>query len=221
MQIPSDSQVSRFKRNVYDKYLQTLSEHIAHRCPDVELLEAFSLFDASTVPEELELHGSHGQSELKVLNDHYSPHNVVHPEAGKSELKVFNSIVAANSELKQLPPRELMTRMLRTQYHVPQPQQVSFHWISSSNVHKREFSALSRIKTNICNRLSSKVLNNLMMIAVEGPAPEEFPYDQACDICMGSLEESQDRYHCLVSMFQCLLFSLIWNLYFYKRFHFF
>ena len=62
----------------------------------MDLLEAFSLFDASTVPEELELHGSHGQSELKVLTDHYGPHNVIHAEDAKSELKVFNSVVAGS-----------------------------------------------------------------------------------------------------------------------------
>ena len=53
--------------------------------------KAFSVFDASAIPEELELHGSHGQSTLQVLTDHYDPHNVVHPEAAKSELKIFNS----------------------------------------------------------------------------------------------------------------------------------
>ena len=114
---PSDSQVAGFKKNVYEKYLQTLPEHITNRFPDVDLLEAFSLFDASTIPEELELHGSHGQSELKVLSDHYGPHNVIHDEDAKSELKVFNSVVAANRELKQLPSRELMTKVLSTAEH--------------------------------------------------------------------------------------------------------
>ena len=36
---PSDSQVAGFKKNVYEKYLQTLSEHITNRFPDVDLLE--------------------------------------------------------------------------------------------------------------------------------------------------------------------------------------
>ena len=65
----------------------------------MDLLEAFSLFDPSTIPEELELHGSHGQSELKVLSDHYGPHNVIHAKDAKSKLKVFNNVVAANREL--------------------------------------------------------------------------------------------------------------------------
>lgn len=106
---PNDSQVENFKRNVYDKYLKTLADHIIYHFPDMDLLEALSLFDASTIPEET--HGSHGQSELQVLIDHYGPHNVINGEEAKSEL---NSVVAANTQLKQLPPRELLTHILST-----------------------------------------------------------------------------------------------------------
>lgn len=73
---PSDSQVESFKTNVYDKYLKTLADHITYHFSDMDLLEAFSLFDASNIPEELESHGSHSQSELQVLTDHYGPHSV-------------------------------------------------------------------------------------------------------------------------------------------------
>ena len=111
---PSDSQVENFKRNVYDKYLKTLADHITYCFPDIDLLEAFSLFDASTIPKELESHGSHSQSDLRVLTDHYGPHSVINGEEAKSELKIFNGVVAANSQLKQLPPRELMTHILST-----------------------------------------------------------------------------------------------------------
>ena len=49
-----------------------------------------------------------------MLTDHYGPHSVINGEEAKSELKVFNGVVAANSQLKQLPPRELMTHILST-----------------------------------------------------------------------------------------------------------
>ena len=112
---PSDAEVESFKINIYDKYLQTLSEHIARRFPDVELLEAFSLFDPTTIEEDLETHGFRGQSELEVLTNHYGPHKVIDPNATKSELKVFNSVVAANRDLKQLLPRQLMTKILKSE----------------------------------------------------------------------------------------------------------
>ena len=173
-----DSQVASYKDNVYDKYLQTLSEHIANHFSDVDLLEAFSLFDASTISEELELHGSHSQSELKVLTDHYGPHNVIHTEDAKSELKVFNSVVAVNRELKLLPPCELMTKVLSTS-NVPNLSKLATIGLllpMSTVDYERGFSALSRIKPD---------LNDLMTITVEGPPPDEFPYDQACDIWAG------------------------------------
>lgn len=46
---------------------------------------------------------------------------------------------------------------------------------------ERGFSSLTRIKTNIRNRLSSNILQDLMMISVEGPALNQYPFDQACD----------------------------------------
>ena len=34
-----------FKTNIYDKYLDIVSNHLARRFPNIELLEAFSIFD--------------------------------------------------------------------------------------------------------------------------------------------------------------------------------
>ena len=181
----SDSQVENFKRNVYDKYRKTLADHIIYRFPDMDLLEAFSLFDASTIPEELDSHGSHSQSELRVLIDHYGPHSVTNGEETKSELQVFNSVVAANSQLKQLPPRKLMTHILNTteiQAMFPNLSKLAAIGLllpMSTVDCERGFTALSRIKTNLHNRLSRRILNDLMTITVEGPPPSEFPYEQA------------------------------------------
>ena len=44
------------------------------------------------------------------------------------------------------------------------------------------FSALGRIKTHLRNRLSSKVLNVLMTISIEGPDNNEFTFEQMCNI---------------------------------------
>ena len=100
----------------------------------------------------------------------------------------FLSVVVANRDLKQLPPRELMTRVLSTtELETMFPNLCKWAAIClllpmSTVDCERGFSALSRIKTDIRNRLSSRVLNNLMTISVEGPPPEEFPYDKACDV---------------------------------------
>ena len=50
---------------------------------------------------------------------------------------------------------------------------------------ERGFSVLSvHIKIDLRNRLSSRILNDLMTIS-EGLPPSEFPYEQACDIWAG------------------------------------
>lgn len=51
---------------------------------------------------------------------------------------------------------------------------------------ERGFSALSRIKTDARNHLSSRTLNSLMPNAIEGPPIEEFPFDCTCDIWASS-----------------------------------
>ena len=188
---PTDAQVDQFKTNVHDKYLSTLSEHISQRFPDVELREAFSVFDASMIPTELEMQGSYGQNELAVLTDHYGPHGVIHPRQAKAELKTYNSVIAANSEWKNSTPRELMSRLTGTELQDMFPNLSKLAAIGllmpmSTVDCERGFSALSRIKADARNRLSSRTLNSLMAIAIEGPPIEEFLFDCTCDIWASS-----------------------------------
>ena len=42
---------------------------------------------------------------------------------------------------------------------------------------ERGFSALSRVKTDLYNRLSCKIVNALMTISIEGPKCDEFPFE--------------------------------------------
>ena len=47
---------------------------------------------------------------------------------------------------------------------------------------ERGFSCLKRIKTVQRNRLSQEILNSLMMVSIEGPEVEEFPYEKAAKL---------------------------------------
>ena len=187
-QHPSDHQVEDFKKNVHDQYLETLSNHISRRFPDMELLEAFAIFDPSTIPQDLGQQASHGVQKLEVLISHYSPHGVIDSEAARNELRVFNSVIAANVVTSQLTTRNLMSHLLSTsKLTIMFPNLAKLATIAlllpmSSVDCERGFSALSRVKTDLRNRLSSRTLNDLLMITIEGPAPESFPYDSACNI---------------------------------------
>ena len=101
--------------------------------------------------------------------------SVINGGEAKSELKVFNSVVTANSQLKQLPPRERMTHILSTtEIQAMFPNLTKLAAIGlvlpmSTVDCERGFSALSRIKTDLRNRLSSTILKNLMTVTVEAP----------------------------------------------------
>ena len=47
---------------------------------------------------------------------------------------------------------------------------------------ERGFSTLSRVKTDLRNRLSNKILNYLLVLLIKGTPPSEFPFDDACDL---------------------------------------
>lgn len=93
--------VTEFKSSIYNKYICTLSRHITQQFPDINLIEGFEIFNPKGIPQELALQPSHGSDSLDTFISHCSPHNVVHAESTKEELKIFNSVIAANSTLKQ------------------------------------------------------------------------------------------------------------------------
>ena len=188
VQQPTDHQVEEFKQHVYNKYLITLSHHITNRFPDMSLLEGFSIFDPSAIPLDLSLQPNHGSENLQVLIDHYGTHNIIDSQATKTELRTFNSVVASNSELKQLTIQQLMRHVIKPpEYNVMFPNLFKLAAIGlllpmSTVDCERGFSTLSCVKTDLRNRLSNRILNHFLMILMEGPLPADFPYDIACDI---------------------------------------
>ena len=97
VQQPTDHQIQQFKQHVYDKYLETLSQHITNRFPDMSLLEGVRIFE-----------------HLATLLDHYGTHGVVDSQATKLEFRTFNSVIASNPGLKQLTMRQLMSHVIKT-----------------------------------------------------------------------------------------------------------
>jgi hypothetical protein len=87
--MPSDLEIDQFKKNMYDKYLSILSDHIRARFPDVALLEGFGIFDPAGLPHELALHATHGQDMLHTLTEHYGKHGIIETDASQVELKDF------------------------------------------------------------------------------------------------------------------------------------
>ena len=175
----------KFKREVYNPYLTALSEHLESRFPDVALLYAFSVFDPSTMDHEFPLYLL---QKLNVLKSHYSPHDIVDSAAIDFEYQCFLRSVLSTPDLQSLSTHDLMTKLVsNSQLKDMFPNLAKLAAIGlivpmSTADCERGFSTLSRIKTDLRNRLSCKVLNALMTISIEGSESEEFPYEQTCRI---------------------------------------
>ena len=156
--------------------------------PDMSLLEGFSIFDPSAIPLNLSLQPNHGSENLHVLIDYYGTHNIIDSQATKTELRIFDSVVASNFELKQLTIQQLMRHIIKNpEYNVMFPNLSKLAAIGlllpmSTVDCERGFSTLSRVKTDLRNCLSNRILNHLLTISMEGPLLADFPYDIACDI---------------------------------------
>ena len=147
-----------------------------------------SLADSPMLPHDLTLHATHGADVLLVLTDHYGHHGVIDTEASKVELRTFNSVVASNVELKRMSPHQLMSHLLKVaEINAMFPNLAKLAAIGlllplSTVDCERGFSTLTRVKTNLRNRLASKTLNSLLVISIEGPNTVDYPYDRACDL---------------------------------------
>ena len=127
-----------------------------------------------------------GDGEEHKLIKHYQP--VVEHQATLAEWNTFVNVVQAKTDLKGKDSRELLTGLV---------QQTSLLEILP-NLHKlavialvkpmssadceRRFSALKRIKTRLRNRLSNRILSNLLMISIEGPELKDFDFKKAADV---------------------------------------
>ena len=187
VQQPSDSMIDSFKHDVYEKYLRTLSEHITAKFPDLSLFEGFEIFNPSNIPQELSLQPFHGFDMLDKLITQYGSYDVIHRDSTRDELKIFNSVVAANSELKQMTTHQLMSHLIKISElglmftNLTKLAAIGLLLPMSSVDCERGFSTLSRVKTDLRNRLANKTLNHLLMMAIEGLSPSDFPYELACD----------------------------------------
>ena len=189
--VPSRQQMEQYTENVYKRYLRTLLEHLEYRFPDVKIIEAFSIFDVKSIPTDPAKRQEYGKENLDVVNAHYGPHNVVVPESLKAEYPLFVNAVRADERLCTLSTREIMLLLisnsaLRAMFpNLAKVATIGLLLPMSTADCERGFSSLQRVKTDLRNRLSNRILNYLLVISIEGPDPTDFPYQEACDIWSG------------------------------------
>ena len=140
----------------------------------------------TAIPTDPVKRQEYGKEYLDVLNAQYGPHNVVTPESLKAEYPLFVNAVRADERLCTSTTREIMLLLISNsalQVMFPNLARVAAIGLllpMSTADCERGFSTLQRVKTDLRNLLSNRILNCLLLISIEGPSPTDFPYDEAC-----------------------------------------
>ena len=160
-----------FKTTIYDRYIDVVDNHLTRRFPNIELLEAFSIFDGQHWPDELQLYGV---EHLVTLADHFTP-TIVDLEKLKCEWEMFKNSACESLPLRSMNAQEVMALLVeKTDLADLFPNLFCIALIgllipTSTADCERGFSALKRIKTPLRNRLSNPICVNLLFISIEGP----------------------------------------------------
>ena len=153
---PSSEQRESYVEKIYKKYMPTLLQHLENRFPDVKVIEAFSIFDVKSLPEDPVQRQSAGKPLLDTLCAHYGPHGVIAGDSLKAEYPLFVNSVKADDRLRKLSTKEIMIALVDNSTLQAMFPNLSLLPMSTADC-ERGFSALQRIKTDLRNRLSSKL----------------------------------------------------------------
>ena len=150
-----------FKEAIYDKYLGVIDNHLSRCFPNIELLEAYSIFDGVNWPEADMLH-SFGLDQLAILSDHFPP-TIVDPEKLTSEWELFKNSACeslqarsqkAHENMALLVEKEDLAELLPNLFNLAL---IGLLIPTPTADCERGFSALKRIKTPLRNRLSNQI----------------------------------------------------------------
>ena len=171
-----------FKENVYDKYLDAVESHLQRRFPDMELIEAFSVFDGKSWPEN---HQGYGHHHLITLSTHFTD-ALINKEELMGEWELFKNSAGPSFPFHSMNAQEVMTTLVsRSDLSNLFPNlfklALAALLIPTSTADcERGFSALKRVKSPLRNRLSNIITVHLLFITMEGPPLEHYDFDAAC-----------------------------------------
>jgi hypothetical protein len=175
-------------------YVQALLDYLDTYFPPNPVLESLnrSSFSVSTVlnlctrrlfsVDPLPRFAEDIGDDLKRVFEHYKA--LLHEKDLRALKQEYDSYLVFARTRQQLAPRERLQQWLtsefgKTFYNISLLMMVFLALPVSSAEAERVFSTMKRIKTDNRNRLGAQVLDDLMMISCNSPAPNEFNYDEA------------------------------------------
>lgn len=191
IEINSESIIS-FQENVAKPFVIDLKGNISRRFSSQDIVESFSIFDHSKLPEKDSPDlSSYGGEYLRVLEDHYGKElaaisiegeDFVVPALVSSDIQTewmtFRRYITKQPKedttklLKELATNSMLVEMFP---HLSVLAKVSLSIPVGTASVERSFSQMKMIKTRLRNRLGEDNLAHLMRIAIE--TPEKLPDD--------------------------------------------
>ena len=186
----TDARIQQYTSQVYKPFLNALLTNLNDRFPDIDLIESFTVLDPSQLPhDDLAALNQHGNDKKDALLDHYDGFPQLNKTETKREWQLYKHTVVSDQNLADKTAVEMMRLLSRQPLGTVFPNLAVLAKIYllipvSTADCERGFSALARVKTKSRNSLSTVMLNSLMLLAIEGPAPDKFDFDAAYEIWM-------------------------------------
>ena len=165
---------THFHDNIQVKYCEALVSNLQNRFPDLPVISAFSVFDPALLTSD----PTCGYDKLETLCNHYK-FDVIEC---KQEWIGFREMIRENN----MACTTIMNELLKSSYSLAYPLLAELASctlsLPVSNAEcERGFSALKRTKTTLRNRLSTKSLDAILHITLNGPGRHNFNFQRAID----------------------------------------
>ena len=169
-----------FEHKIHGPFIKKLCENIQQRFPDVELLEAFTLFDQNKLPGSFDevIESNYGIDKVSdTLGKHFGSldHQVLRMDwtnfrvymmqcCRDMSMKAVLLKLATNSTLQQMYP--LLHKLAQICLIIP---------VSTADC-EQGFSAMRRVKTKLRNQMKNSTFNHCLRIFIVGPPIAEFDF---------------------------------------------
>ncbi|WAR27958.1 hypothetical protein MAR_013662, partial [Mya arenaria] len=179
---PSANDVSDFKSNVFNKFIDAVVNNLESRFPLIPVLGSFSMFNPTTVPEDQAERNDHCKDELQMLVERFT---AVLPDATEaaSEYRVLKNTIHQDLGLQKTSTTVLMEKVAgplkEAMPNFRLLAAVGLLLQTSTADCERGFSTLKRVKTAQRNRLQNEALNAVLRVSMEGPSVADFSKTEA------------------------------------------
>ena len=181
-------EAQHFEDNVCQKFISELITNLEERFTQVQILEAFSIFDSSGLLPHKEI----AREKLLILLEHYKRTLQLQTESDfekyKKEYTEFATFVSEHVTLKtcnklcDLAEGVLSSSTISELF--PNMSKLMLHALVlpvATTDCERAFSTMKRVKTDLRNRLQTKTLDQLLKICIEVPDMANFNFEEVVE----------------------------------------